>query len=665
MTAVTARVTAVIVTYQSRHTIGVALNALQAAHAAGLVNAVVVDNASTDGTADVVAEHYPWVALVRHDENIGYGRGCNRGFKQIDTPYVLFLNPDAVIDYDALQALVSFLDRTPKAGIVAPAIIEGHRDVHQAAGLMTTPGTVLRAALGGARPYPARRAIEPGGPPFATNWLCGAVMLVRSDLFRSLGGFDPGFFLYFEETDLCRRAARQGAELWAVGHAIARHVGGASAKATTEQLRSTCVAAHYHRSRCYYLVKHFGWFRAIGTEAIVAIVQFFRRLRHCVETFRRTLCRGARPTVASTLRRIPRRLMKYNVIQAREVTADLTRRWAKIQTAAPSLASPYFRPEFTEAVAAVRDDVFVALLEDSGRVVGFFPFHRRRGGMARPIGLGLSDYHGVIAEAGADWTVEALLRGCGLSRYEFDHLPLDQQPFAGCHRSVEHSPTLDLSQGYEGFEATRDKAGRKQLREIDRKLAKIDSDIGPVAFVCHSSSEDVRRTLMDWKSHQCRETGTIDYFALAWCRQLIQRIHQTRTPEFAGMLSCLYAGKTLAAAHFVMRSSRVWHSWFPVYNHQLEAYSPGLILLVQMIRSAAKEPVAYIDFGRGVSTYKKRFMTGTIPVAQGHAEVPSLLNSARRLRDSAERWSRASVLRPVLRLPGRVLKSIERQMQYE
>lgn len=279
MTARNPQVTAVIVTYQSRETVGAALDALHEAHATGLAEAVVVDNASNDGTADFVAAHYPWVRLVLSSENLGYGRGCNRGFEFVATPYMLILNPDAVIDRDALRILVGFLSKKPQAGIAAPAIVEGQHGALQPAGLMTTPSTLLRGTLGSAQPYRDRRTIEPGGPSFETNWVCGAAMLIRSDLFRSLGGFDPRFFLYFEETDLCRRVAREGAEVWAIGEAVARHVGGASAKATGEKTRSSCIAEHYYRSRFYYLVKHFGWFRAVGTEAIIAAVPLLGLLR--------------------------------------------------------------------------------------------------------------------------------------------------------------------------------------------------------------------------------------------------------------------------------------------------------------------------------------------------------------------------------------------------
>jgi len=227
----------------------------------------VVDNDSADGTADFVAGYYSWVILIRSPINIGYGRGCNLGFQEVRTPYVLFLNPDAVVTLTTLKILVDFITANRQVGIAAPAIIEGAIRL-QAAGLMTTPASLIKSAFGCPQAMPQHRSITPGGPAFRTPWVCGAILLMRTDLFHKLGGFDPRFFLYFEETDLCRRATGAGAEIWAVGKAVARHVGGASAKATGQNLHSACIAEHYYRSRFYYLVKHFGALQAIGTECL-------------------------------------------------------------------------------------------------------------------------------------------------------------------------------------------------------------------------------------------------------------------------------------------------------------------------------------------------------------------------------------------------------------
>ena len=356
--------------------------------------------------------------------------------------------------------------------------------------------------------------------------------------------------------------------------------------------------------------------------------------------------------------------MRYRVIQCGELSGDLVERWASIQQAHRDYCSPYFRPEFAQAVAAVRDDVHVCVLEDGGRVCGFFPFHRGRGGLGRPLGLGLSDYHGVIAEPEADWSVEPLLRGCGLVRYEFDHLLASQKPFEPYHARTARSPITQLADGYDAFFASRDKGGRKQIREAERKHEKLRSASQRVRFVEHETDAAALQQLMNWKSQQCRRTGTVDYFALPWCVALIERIHEVQSESFGGMLSCLYADDRLVAAHFVMRSARVWHSWFPSYDPDFQQYSPGMIVLVEMVKAAADRGIEHIDFGRGVSLYKTRFMTDILMVAEGTAELPSLMNHTRRLRNTVERWSKESTLKPLLRIPGRIVRSIERKRRY-
>ncbi len=357
--------------------------------------------------------------------------------------------------------------------------------------------------------------------------------------------------------------------------------------------------------------------------------------------------------------------MRYRLISGRELLPDMVTRWQELQRGEPAMASPYFHPEFTRCVAAVRNDVRIGIMEDNKRIMGFFPFQLKKGGIARPIGLGLSDYHGVIADPQAQWSASELMRGCKLIRWEFDHLPTSLSQFSQYHSTLTDSPIIELSQGFETFVASRDKSSRKLFREIQRKQEKLTANVGPVKFTLHSPDPANLEQLMAWKSEQCHRTGTVDFFAQAWCRQLIERIHATRTTDFGGLLSCLHVGDKLAAIHFSMYSSNVWHSWFPAYNNDLEEYSPGLILLFHIIKAAAAHDIKYIDLGKGISLYKKRVMTGSITVAEGTLTTPSINNKLLGLRKKTEEWSKQSFLRPLLRVPGRIIKDLERKKRYE
>jgi GT2 family glycosyltransferase len=271
-----ARTTVVIVTYRSKGVVDRALDALEPIAEAGGVKCIVVDNASNDGTAEHVGLRYPWVKLLAGATNLGFGRGCNAGLVQADTEFVLFLNPDAVLDQEALLLLEGFLDAHPRAGLVAPAI-ENEAGGFQPVRPLPTPLGIV-AEEGGFGPSP-EIPVWPGSAPFRSEWLCGAALMGRRSLLDDLDGFDPHFFLYYEETDLCLRALEMGSEIWVVPSAVARHTGGASAELTDSRLWSGCIAEHYFESRHYYLCKHHGVVRAVGAALLEIALMGARSLK--------------------------------------------------------------------------------------------------------------------------------------------------------------------------------------------------------------------------------------------------------------------------------------------------------------------------------------------------------------------------------------------------
>ncbi len=287
MSTETAKTTVVIVTYESRDVIGLALDSLAPAHHASLAECVVVDNASQDGTASFVTAQYPWVKLVGSRENVGYGRGCNLGLREVSTPYVLFMNADVALDVCALSELVRFALANPAAGLIAPAIREP-RGGYQDADALPTPLTLLREAAGLRGTH--KRVILPGAAPFRTNWICGAAMLAPTELVRELGGFDPRFFLYFEETDLCVRVVKSGREVWACPSAETKHLGGASVRKVKSDLPDwDCLPEHFYPSRFYYLAKHYGLPAAVVVDLLEMALHALRDLARMLTLRDRTL----------------------------------------------------------------------------------------------------------------------------------------------------------------------------------------------------------------------------------------------------------------------------------------------------------------------------------------------------------------------------------------
>lgn len=323
--------------------------------------------------------------------------------------------------------------------------------------------------------------------------------------------------------------------------------------------------------------------------------------------------------------------MKTTIISGKSLTPEHLLLWSHFQQSNAALASPYFCPEFISAVAAVRDDVWVGILKEADEIVGFFPFQRGKLPIGQPVGYGLCDYQGLIVKPGFDWDAAELLRGCGLKIWNFDNLIASQLPFQRFHKVKTESLIIDLSGGQKTYESEQ-KANSNWIQQTSRKLRKFEREVGTLRFETHVADASLLRLLMRWKSQHYAQLGTFDRFEIEWIVKLIERLHGMQNETFAGMLSVLYVGEEVAALHFGMRSASVWHYWFPTYNPEFQKYSPGLILLLKMIETAESLGIQTIDLGKGDESYKQRVMNGSVLLAEGSVEIPSLISTARWLR---------------------------------
>lgn len=357
--------------------------------------------------------------------------------------------------------------------------------------------------------------------------------------------------------------------------------------------------------------------------------------------------------------------VNYRTVRGAELTSADVAAWRAIQSARAEFASPYFCAEFTLAVAAERRDVFVVILTEGGRAVGFFPFQRGAMGQGRPVGGPLSDFHGVIAEPGAAWEPESLLRAAGLSSWEFDHLILSQDRLSPFRTGEAPSPIMDLTGGYEAYMAGRRAEGTKQILKAEGLARKLEREVGAMRVVLDEQSPGVLAKVMEWKSEQCRASNLPDVFGSAWTRALMARLVATRGDEFSGMLSALYVGDELAAAHMGMRSRTVWHYWFPGYDEKFAKFSTGLLLLLRMAAAAPGLGITRIDLGKGESQYKQRLMNGASTVWEGRVERASFWTGVQRARRRAEAWSERSAIGRPLLLPLKAWRKIERERKFQ
>jgi CelD/BcsL family acetyltransferase involved in cellulose biosynthesis len=251
---------------------------------------------------------------------------------------------------------------------------------------------------------------------------------------------------------------------------------------------------------------------------------------------------------------------------------------------------------------------------------GFFAFEAHRFGVARPIGAGLSDQQAVVCPTGRTVDARALATRCGVHALRLENVPATRLP-----RSLERvlrypSPIIDLREGYPAFLEARRRASKSLVPTVQRKRRKMEREVGPVRFEFDVADPAALHTVMRWKSQQYAELGEWDRFADPAIIALLERLHDARTPGCTGTLSVLYAGDQIAAAHFGLRSQRVFCSWFPTYNPDLARYSPGMLLHLLMAEGAAECGVTAFDLGAGEhGRYKTELAAHDRTLARGWA----------------------------------------------
>jgi GT2 family glycosyltransferase len=223
-------VSVIVVTHNSgQDTLDAIESARRSADAAGLAaEVIVVDNASSDGSADRVAAGFPGARMIRNEANVGFGRANNQGFAVAQGRVWLLLNPDAVLEPPAVRVLVGALARDPAVGAVAPSVAGPGRV--ESAGMQ--PG--IRSLLGH---YFLLNRLLPrgrGGPwegfalrrvtaPRRVEWASAAALALRPAAVQAVGGFDSAIFMYGEDIDLCRRLSEAGWRVWLDPRARATH----------------------------------------------------------------------------------------------------------------------------------------------------------------------------------------------------------------------------------------------------------------------------------------------------------------------------------------------------------------------------------------------------------------------------------------------------------
>jgi len=229
--------TIVTVTYNSSAVIAAMLASVPQG-----IDIIVVDNASSDDTVMVVSAN-PHVHIIQNS-NTGYGRGANRGLSEVKTPYALLVNPDVILSENAVAIMLASMETHPGIGMCAARLFQ--RD-------------------GTGKHYAANPVFDAEGIAHV-EWLSGALLMIRMEALEKTGMFDENIFLFYEETDLCKRFIKSGHTLALLRGAEAEHAEGNSSPPSLHVLKIK--AWHGGWSRSFYYRKHFPrstyWRKSIG-----------------------------------------------------------------------------------------------------------------------------------------------------------------------------------------------------------------------------------------------------------------------------------------------------------------------------------------------------------------------------------------------------------------
>jgi hypothetical protein len=275
----------IIVNWNSGNQLTNCLSSIQKYRTDEIAHIVVVDNASSDMSADNITEQFPDlpVKVLSNDENLGFARACNQGGQAGSAPCLLFLNPDAEIFEHSLSRPLQYMEAAANAqvGICGVQLVDEAGAVSRTCARFPSLARLSAQALGLNKiPGLKHTGMHMNGWDHShtseVDQVIGAFFLIRRNLFDALGGFDDRFFVYFEEVDLSFRARAMGYKSVYLADAQAFHAGGG----TSRQVKAMRLF-YSLRSRLLYGFKHFSRWQAWALVAVTMVIEPFTRLIFC------------------------------------------------------------------------------------------------------------------------------------------------------------------------------------------------------------------------------------------------------------------------------------------------------------------------------------------------------------------------------------------------
>lgn len=277
-------ISVVIVGWNAKRYLELCLDSLVEAPPRRSMEVFVVDNASTDGSVEMIESRYPWVKLIKSQENLGFSRGNNVAIRQCQGRYIALVNPDVIVFPGCLDALADFLDQNPKVGNVGPRVF--NPDMSQQSTCRRFPtlwnnfcsATALSTTFTKSRIFAGEHMFYfPHDRALAVDVIVGCFSMIRHEAFDEVGLLDEGLFMYGDDVDWCRRARNAGWQVMFYPGAQAIHDRG-----KTTAPYPVRFALAQQRSVLYYWSKHHGFWGVVGIRSIMV---FHHLLRYTAAAF--------------------------------------------------------------------------------------------------------------------------------------------------------------------------------------------------------------------------------------------------------------------------------------------------------------------------------------------------------------------------------------------
>lgn len=271
----------------------------------------LVDNGSTDGSVEFVGSRFPWVRILPMGKNLGFSGAYNAAVGKVDAAYVVFLNNDTAVDEHWLEYLIAGAEECQAALVGSKVLSYQEHDRVLSAGLMMTPAGVAYEAGLGEKDSPLYNV------PKFVGGVTGASMLVRTDIFRAVGGFDEGYFAFCEDLDLCWRLNLLGHKVLYEPRSVVYHWSGGTAGGILSGTRVYYMQKNMIRTA----LKDFGSWRlmkALGIIFTYTLVRFFLYVFSGRFDLAGVLLAGS----AEPVRHLPEILRQRSAVQKTRVVSD-------------------------------------------------------------------------------------------------------------------------------------------------------------------------------------------------------------------------------------------------------------------------------------------------------------------------------------------------------